>query len=117
MESYPVDALERAMKVYEVILRVKSGELTVWQAAEILDCCERSVRRYRREFERRGHDYYDRRRRLPSPRRAPAATVDGLLELYRTKYMGFTVKHFHDLATRDHGLTLSYSFAKKVLQE
>jgi hypothetical protein len=118
METYPSDAVERAMKVYDVILKVKSRELTVWQAAEILDCTERTIRRHRFELERRGYrDFFDRRRRLPSPKRAPAAQVDHLLELYRTKYRGFTVKHFHDLATRDDGVTLSYSFAKKVLQD
>jgi transposase len=118
METYPADAVERAMTMYEVILRVKSRELTVWQAAEILDCTERTVRRYRRKIEQRGYkNLFDRRRRLPSPKRAPAAEVGRLLELYRTKYMGFTVKHFHDLATRDDGVTLSYSFAKKVLQD
>ena len=118
METYAADAVERAMKTYEVILRVKSRELTVWQAAEILSCTERSVRRYRREIESRGYrDFMDRRRRLPSPKRAPAAEVGRLLELYRTKYAGFTVKHFHDLATRDDGVTLSYSFAKRVLQD
>jgi len=55
METYAADAVERAMKTYEVILRVKSRELTVWQAAEILSCTERSVRRYRREIESRGY--------------------------------------------------------------
>ncbi len=106
------------MKVHEVVLKAMSGELTIWQAAEILDCTERSVRRYRRELEQHGYQaLFDRRRIVPSPKRASPAEVESLLRLYRTKYAGFNLRHFHDLARRDHGLTWSYSFVKKMLQD
>ncbi len=39
-----------------------------------------------------------------------------VLGLYRDRYVGFNVRHFHEIAQREHGLTLSYSFVKKALQ-
>ncbi|MHB8302367.1 MAG: hypothetical protein ACYDC6_05945 [Acidobacteriaceae bacterium] len=36
MESYPRAAVERAMKVQEVILRAMAKKITWWQAAEII---------------------------------------------------------------------------------
>ncbi len=45
--AYPVGAVERAMKVQEVILRALSGQLTWLQAADVLGRSPRSVRRLR----------------------------------------------------------------------
>src|SRR2546425_7765429 len=74
---YVAGAVERAMKVQEVILRALSGQLTWLQAADILDRSPRSIRRLRLRYERYGYDgLFDRRRRTPSPRRAPVAEVE-----------------------------------------
>ena len=105
------------MKVHEVILRTMSGQLACWEAAEILGCTERSIRRYRVGLQLHGYeDLFDRRRR-PSPRRAPVEEVERVLKLYRTTYHDFNVRHFHDIVRRDHGVRLSYSLVKRVLQE
>ena len=117
LTSYPAAAVERAMKIHEVILRAMSGQLTWWQAAEILECSERTVRRYRLDLQQHGYeDLFDRRHR-PSPRRTPVAEVERVLKLYRTTYQGFNVRHFHDVACRDHGVRLSYSLVKRLLQD
>lgn len=114
---YPAAAVERAMKVQEVLLRAMSGELRWLQAADILGWSPRTLRRWRRRYERWGYDgLWDRRRHRPSPRRAPLAEVERILRLYRERYRGFNVRHFHQLARRDHGVTLSYSFVKLALQ-
>ena len=100
---YPPEALERAMKIQEVILRGLSGEITWLQAADILGRSPRSMRRLRVKFERYGfEDLYDRRRRTPSPKRAPVAEVQRVLALYRAQYQGFNVRHFHQIARRHH---------------
>src|SRR5437899_4780265 len=73
---YVAGAVERAMKVQEVILRALSGQLTWLQAADILDRSPRSIRRLRLRYERYGYDgLFDRRRRTPPPRRALSATI------------------------------------------
>jgi len=111
-------AVERAMKVQEVILRALSGTLTWLQAADILGIHPRSLRRWRARYEADGIlGLYDRRHRRPSRLKAPVGEVQRLLRLYREQYLGFNVRHFHQLARRDHGVTLSYSFVKLALQE
>jgi hypothetical protein len=115
--GYAVGAVERAMKIHEVILRALSGQLSWLQAADILGRSPRSIRRMRLKFERFGvQDLFDRRRRTPSPRRAPVAEVERLLRLYRERYSGFNVRHFWRRARRDHGVPFSYAFVKKALQ-
>ncbi len=115
--GYPLAVVERTMKVQEVMLRAMSGTLSWMQAAEILGWNERTVRRWRLRYQRYGYDgLWDRRRRRPSPRRAPAAEVERILRLYRDHYTGFNARHFHDVGRREHGVTLSYTFVKKALQ-
>jgi len=111
------------MKIQEVILQAMSGALSWLQAADILGMNPRSLRRWRERQRRHGYDgLLDRRRQQPSPRRAPFAEVERILRLYRERYgprdghPGFNVRHFHQLARRAHGVTLSYSFVKLALQ-
>src|SRR6202008_1215006 len=112
--GYPVGAVERAMKIHEVILRALSGQLTWLQAADILGRSPRSIRRMRLKFERCGvQDLFDRRRRVPSPKRAPVAEVEAVLRLYRERYAGFNVRHFWRRARAQHGVAFSYAFVKR----
>ena len=83
--TYAVIALERAMKIQEVMLRAMSGELTWLQAADMLGMHARSLRRWRARQERVGYDgLLDRRRGRPSPRLAPFAEVERILRLSST---------------------------------
>jgi hypothetical protein len=54
MESYPRAAVERAMKVQEVILRAMAKKITWWQAAEIVGMSDRQMRRLRWRYENYG---------------------------------------------------------------
>ena len=70
MVSYPKAAVERAMKVQEVILRAMAKKITWWQAAEIIGISDRQMRRWRERYEEFGYDgLFDRRRGSPSPKR------------------------------------------------
>ena len=63
MVTYTQAAVERAMKVQEVILRAMAKKITWWQAAEILGLSDRSLRRWRGRYEQSGYDgLFDRRR-------------------------------------------------------
>ena len=118
MVGYARDAVEKAMKIQQVILRAMSGEITWIQAATICRMSPRTLRRYRQRYEHLGYDgLFDRRRQLPSPKRAPVAEVERVLRLYRDKYRGFNVQHFVETVHRDHGVRLSYTFIKTALQE
>lgn len=115
--AYPPGAVERAMKVQEVILRAVAGQLTWIQAAEILGCSPRSIRRLRWRLQHWGYDgLFDHRRQRPSPKRAAVADVQRVLALYRERYQGFNVRHFHQIARREHGVRFCYAFVKKALQ-
>lgn len=116
--DYSLAAVERAMRVQEVILRAMSGELTWLQAADILRMNPRTLRRWRYRMQKHGYEgLLDRRTGKPSPRRAPVKEVERVVHLYRNKYFDFNVRHFHEVIQREHKVTLSYSFVKKALQE
>jgi Homeodomain-like domain-containing protein len=54
MISYTKAAMERAMKVQEVILRARAKKITWWQAAEIIGISVRQMRRWRERYEEFG---------------------------------------------------------------
>jgi transposase len=115
--EYAAAAWERAMKVQEVLLKAIGGELHWFRAAEILGMSPRSLRRWRERYERKGYcGLIDHRRGAPSQRRVPVAVVEQMLRLYRERYRGFNGRHFHEIARREHGITLSYTFVKQALQ-
>jgi transposase len=118
MALFGPTAVERAMKIQEVILRATSGEITWAQAARIIGCTDRSMRRWKRRYEEHGYDgLLDRRTQRPSPKCVPLREVEQVLRLYRERYDGFNVKHYHQKLRENHGVTLSYTFVKKALQE
>jgi transposase len=117
MKLYSGAAMERAMKVQEVILRAIGKRITWWQAAEILGISVRQMRRWKWRYEQDGYDgLLDRRRGRPSERRVPLATVETVLALYRERYFDLNVRHFHEKLREEHGIGLSYTWVKLALQ-
>jgi transposase len=117
MECYPWTAMERAMKIQEIILRAISKEINWVQAAEIIGISARQMRRMKERYEEYGYDgLYDRRRGKPSPKRVPLERVEKVLVLYREKYYDFNVQHFHEKLVEEHGIDLSYTWVKLALQ-
>ncbi|HXN94961.1 MAG TPA: ISNCY family transposase [Candidatus Acidoferrales bacterium] len=117
MESYLRAAMERAMKVQEVMLQAMAKKITWFQAAEIIGISDRHMRRWRERYEEGGfRGLFDRRRGKPSPKRVPVAVLERVLELYREKYFDFNLRHFHEKLASEHQIELSYSWVKGVLQ-
>ena len=117
MFSYSKAAMERMMKVQEVLLRAMARKITWFQAAEILGFTDRHLRRMRERYQEFGYDgLFDRRRGKPSPKRVPLATVEAVLGLYREKYFDLNVRHFHEKLKSEHQIGLSYSWVKAALQ-
>ena len=109
--AYPDAAWERAMTVQEVMLKALSGERHWFRAADILGWSPRTLRRWRERYETHGYiGLVDKRRHRPSIRRVAAPEVGRLLQRYRERYQGFNVRHFHQIARQEHGVTVSYSF-------
>jgi transposase len=117
MEAYPKAAMERAMKVQDVMLQAMAKKITWWQAAEILGISDRHMRRWRERYVEEGYNgLLDRRRGKPSRRRVPVATVEKVFALYREKYFDLNVQHFHEKLQAEHGIKLSYTWVKQALQ-
>jgi transposase len=117
MKQYSSAAVERTMKVQEVILRAMSRRLSWVQAAEILGVSDRTMRRMREKWEQDGYDgLFDRRTQTPSPKRVPVADLEKVLGLYRDQYSDFNVRHFHEKLQECHGIHYSYAWVKKALQ-
>jgi transposase len=117
MDCYPKAAMERAMKVQDVMLQAMAKKITWWQAAEILGIRDRHMRRIRERYEQDGYNgLFDRRRGKPSRRRVPVATVEKVFALYREKYFDLNVQHFQEKLKAEHGITLSYTWVKQALQ-
>src|SRR5262245_35748060 len=121
--TYTRAAVERAMKVQEVILRALSGRQSWLQVADVLGVSTRTVRRVGGRYEQYGYTgLIDRRRRRPSPRAVPLSVVQRILQLYRDRYgprdgqPGFNVRHFYRKLQHEHGVPVSYSFVKQALQ-
>jgi len=115
--NYPGAAVERAMKVEEVLLRATSGKITWWQAAEIIGISDRQMRRWRKRYEERGYDgLLDRRRGVPSSKRVPTGQAEQVLVLYREQYFDLNVRHFHEKLCEEHQIGLSYTWVKEALQ-
>ncbi|HEX7894780.1 MAG TPA: ISNCY family transposase [Terriglobales bacterium] len=117
MEAYPRAAMERAMKVQDVMLQAMAKKITWWQAAEILGISDRHMRRWRERYVEEGYNgLLDRRRGKPSRRRVPVETVEKVFALYRERYFDLNVQHFHEKLQAEHGIELSYTWVKQALQ-
>ena len=117
MICYRKAAVERAMKVQEVILRAMAKKITWWQAAEIIGISDRSMRRWRERYEEGGYDgLFDRRKGKPSPKRLAVAVVEQVLGLYRDQYFDLNVRHFHEKLQSEHEIELSYTWVNLALQ-
>jgi transposase len=117
MHTYPRAAVERMMKVQEVILRAMAKKITWWQAAEIIGMSDRQMRRLHWRYREHGYDgLLDRRVGKPSPKRVPLAVVEQVLGLYQEKYFDLNVRHFHEKLRERHQIRLSYTWVKKALQ-
>jgi hypothetical protein len=58
----------------------------------------------------------DRRLGKTSGRRVPSDRAEEVERLYRERYQGFTVKHFHEHLVKDHGFGWGYTWLKLHLQ-
>jgi transposase len=117
MKDYSEAAMERMMKIQDIILRAMAGRLKWFEAAEIIGISPRQMQRWRERYEKHGYDgLYDRRRGKPSPKQVPAETVQKVLRLYQQEYYDFNVKHFHEKLIEEHNIQLSYTWVKAALQ-
>ena len=74
----------RVMRFEEIQDRFRRGRLSALEASEWLGCSERTA------------GLLDRRIGRVSPHRIAVDEVERIVRLYRDRYAGWTVKHFHE---------------------
>jgi transposase len=105
------------MRFEHVLARWSRRELSQAEAGELLGMSERTFRRWRDRHEDEGLEgLYDRRLGKASAKRVPVDEIERVLTLYRGRYAGFTVKHFHEKLVKDHGFRFGYTWTKTTLQ-
>lgn len=95
----------------------KQKRLTQEDAASLLNICPRTFRRYIGRYEDEGMSgLIDKRLDQVSQHRAPVDEVMALEALYRDRYDGWNIKHFHERYQEHHQGTRSYTWVKRRLQ-
>jgi len=107
----------RMARFLNLLHRWESAELNQEEAAELLGVDVRTFRRWTRRYEEEGEaGLLDRRLGKASGKRVPTDRAEEVERLYRERYQGFTVKHFHEHLVKDHGFGWGYTWLKLHLQ-
>jgi transposase len=108
----------RTMQFVELYGNWQERRLTQEEAARLLGVHERTFRRYINRYEEEGlSGLADKRLQQVSHRRAPVDEVLRVQALYRERYDGWNVKHFHSHYRRRHDGQYSYSWVKNTLHQ
>ena len=106
----------RMIKFSSILSRYEAAEFSQAEAAELLGIGERTFRRWRQRFEDEGEaGLLDRRLGKASGKRVPSDRSDEVEALYRTRYAGFTAKHFHEHLVKEHNFGWGYTWTKTFL--
>jgi transposase len=117
-ETYSAAAMERMMKLQDVLLKAMAKKITWWAAAEIIGVSDRTMRRMRERLERDGYSgLADRRKGQVSSQRIPLKTAEEVLRLYREQYSDFNVRHFHEKLREQHQIEISYTWVYAAVIE
>ena len=107
----------RMIKFLDIFGRYEASEFSQLEAAELLGVGERTFRRWCQRYEEDGETgLLDRRLGKVSGKRVPAEQEVEVEALYRSRYSGFTAKHFHEHLVHDHRFLWGYTWTKTFLQ-
>ena len=107
----------RMISFRSVLDRHEAGEFNQIEAGALLGTSERTFRRWcRRHEDDPEAGLLDRRLGRPSPKRVPVDDEAEIERLYKTRYHGFTARHFDEHLVRDHLYRWSYTWTKRFLQ-
>jgi len=117
MRLDPVARKARIVTREDVIRKAIEKKITWTQAASICRVTARHMRRLRERYEEfKIEGLRDRRTGKRQPSRLEPRIVEELCRLKRDVYGDFSVRHFHEFATRRHKLKVSYTWTRIVLQ-
>jgi transposase len=106
----------RMMRFLDILGRYEAAEFSQLEAAELLGIGERTFRRWRQRFEGDGEaGLLDQRLGKVSGKRVPEDRAAQVEALYKTRYAGFTAKHFHERLVQHHAFDWGYTWTKRFL--
>jgi transposase len=115
-EKVSAAALERMMKLQDVILKAMAKKITWLEAAEIAGITDRTMRRMKKRYEEFGYNgLFDQRRGKRSVHRIPMKTAEKVLALYQEKYFDLNVRHFQEKLREEEQIELSYTWIYQAL--
>ncbi len=104
------------MKRCEIIEKCLQGEMRWVDAAQVLGISDRQLRRLRLSYQVNSIDgLRDMRLGKVPKNRISEETARRVMELYRTTYAGFNVRHFWEELVAEHGIKVGYSWTKNLL--
>jgi transposase len=115
-EKVSAAALERMMKLQDVILKAMAKKITWMEAAEIAGVTDRTMRRIKQRYQEFGYNgLFDQRRGKRSVHRVPLETAEKVLALYQEKYFDLNVRHFQEKLREEEQIELSYTWLYQAL--
>lgn len=108
----------RKMRFESIYSQRIEKKLSVEEAANLLGVHERTFRRWIKRYEEEGAaGLADARIGRLAHNTAPVNEITEMLLLFETHYRDFTVSHFYDKYTAEHGGNRCYTWVKNRLQE
>lgn len=98
-----------------VIAMAIRGEISWLQAADICQLTPRHMRRLRQRYKTLGTLPRDGRVGRRMPHRLSQETRRTMVDLRRSRYADFSVKHVHEKLREAHGIEVSYTWTRAVL--
>jgi transposase len=108
----------RTMTRREVITKAINGQLDWVAAADVIGVTPRQMRRIRGVVEGHGISaVMDQRGGRPRRKRVRAQTISEICRLKREIYADFSMRHFYERLTEQHGVRVSYTYVRQLLQD
>ena len=115
-EKVSAAAVERMMKLQDVILKAIAKKISWMEAAEIAGVTDRTMRRIKQRYQEFGYNgLFDQRRGKRSVHRVPLETAEKALALYQEKYFDLNVRHFQEKLREEEQIELSYTWIYQAL--
>lgn len=110
------DLSDKEQAMYDIILKVLDGALTVAQAAAMASVSTRTIYRAIERVTRTGRSGLAHRSRgRAAKNRTPRETIAAVIALYEGDYAGFNFTHFHQKLAEDEGIEIPYTTLHRAL--
>jgi transposase len=106
------------MKFEDIYELRTEGRISAEEAASMLGMSSRNLRRYIARYKEEGLDGLNSKRLGKAAHNAaPVDEVMAMVELYRSRYEGYSAAHFYDKYCGHHGGQRSYNWVREGLQK